>query len=77
MVASEKLARSSDTHAVTNQPPALQKLQSLSERHGACRICKKEGAGWAEENFQRFRQLVGREESIKLGYQLSTRIPRF
>lgn len=75
MVASEKLARSSDTHAVTNQPPALQNYNLFQKDKALVESVKKEGAGWAEGKLSEFGQLVGREESIKLGFQANENIP--
>ncbi len=75
MVASEKLARSSDTHAVTNQPPALQNYNLFQQDKALVESVKREGAGWAEEKLSEFGRLVGREESIKLGYQANENPP--
>lgn len=75
MVASEKLARSTDTHSVTNQPPALQDYNLYSNDTALVECIKKEGAGWAEEKLQAFGQLIGREETIKLGYLANENTP--
>lgn len=75
MVASEKLARSSDTHAVTNQPPALQNYNLFQKDKALVESIKREGAGWAEEKLSDFGRLVGLEESIKLGYQANENPP--
>lgn len=75
MVASEKLARSSDTHVVTNQPPALQNYNLFLKDKALVESIKREGAGWAEEKLSEFGRLVGLEESIKLGYQANENPP--
>ena len=75
MVASEKLVRSSDTHSVTNQPPALQNYNLFLKDAALVESTKKLGALWAEEKLTAFGQLIGSEESIKLGYQANENTP--
>lgn len=75
MVASEKLALSRDTHSVTNQPPALQDYNLYSRDRALAESIEREGAGWAEENLQAFGQLIGREETIKLGCLANENLP--
>ncbi len=75
MVALEKLARSSDTHSVTNQPPALQNYNLFEKDTALVESTKRLGAGWAEEKLSAFGQLMGREETIKLGYQANENTP--
>ncbi len=75
MVASEKLVHTSDTHTVTNQPPALQDYNLYSRDKALVECMTKEGAGWADERLKAFGQLIGREETIKLGYLANEHTP--
>lgn len=75
MVASERLALASETHSVTNQPPVLQDYNLYCRDRALAESIKREGAGWAEENLQAFGQLIGREETIKLGYLANENTP--
>ncbi|MBX9947930.1 MAG: isovaleryl-CoA dehydrogenase [Candidatus Obscuribacterales bacterium] len=75
MVASERFALSSETHSVTNQPPVLQDYNLYCRDRALAESIKREGAGWADENLQAFGQLIGREETIKLGYLANENTP--
>lgn len=75
MVASERLALASEAHSVTNQPPVLQDYNLYCRDRALAESIKREGAGWAEENLQAFGQLIGREETIKLGYLANENTP--
>lgn len=75
MVASEKHVHASDTHTVTNQPPALQDYNLYSKDKALVECIAKSGAGWADERLEAFGQLIGREETIKLGYLANENTP--
>lgn len=75
MVASEKHVHASDTHTVTNQPPALQDYNLYSKDKALVECIAKSGAGWADERLEAFGQLIGREEIIKLGYLANENTP--
>lgn len=75
MVASEKHVHASDTHTVTNQPPALQDYNLYSKDRALVECIAKSGAGWADERLKDFGQLIGREETIKLGYLANENTP--
>ncbi len=64
-----------ETHAVENQPPALENynpyLQDLALREAVAR----EGAGWAERDLASFGQLTGAREFIELGFAANENKP--
>ncbi len=75
MVATERLARSGQTHSVTNQPPILQDYNLYCKDRALVESINREGAGWASEQLESFGQHIAREEAIKLGYLANENVP--
>lgn len=75
MAAGQKLEHSKETHAVTNQPPALEEYNLFLKDRALQEAVMREGAGWAAEKLSAFGKLLGREETIKLGYQANENPP--
>jgi len=64
-----------ETHEVVNQPPALENYncyeQDIALRHSV----KINGAGWAEQDLQRFGAITGSREVIEWGFQANENKP--
>ncbi|MFZ3128089.1 MAG: acyl-CoA dehydrogenase family protein [Rhodoferax sp.] len=70
-----KTAFMAETHAVQNQPPALQDYNLYLQDHALCEAVVREGAAWAEPDLQAFGALTGSREMIELGFQANENKP--
>jgi putative acyl-CoA dehydrogenase len=64
-----------ETHAVQNQPPALQDYNLYQQDVALCEAVAREGAAWAEPGLQAFGALTGSREMIELGFQANENKP--
>jgi len=75
MVAGERIVSSNDTHVVANQPPALQNYNLFLKDKVLQAAIVREGASWAAEILTSFGEVLGREETIELGFQANENVP--
>jgi putative acyl-CoA dehydrogenase len=64
------------THEVLNQPPPLEGYDLFREDRVLTEALAREGASWAEEHVGAFGRLVGRPETIRLGFLANEHPPR-
>ncbi len=64
-----------DTHAVFNQPPPYEEVNLFTSDRVLTEALRREGAGWAEERARAFGEVVGRRETIALGFQANEHPP--
>jgi putative acyl-CoA dehydrogenase len=63
------------THAVTNQPPALEGLNLFEQNRPLVEALEREGAGWGREEAATVGALAG-GEGIRLGFEANENPPR-
>ncbi len=65
------------THAVENQVPPLENYNLFTSDTILQDALKREGAGWAEPTARDFGQLLGRPETLQLGFDANKNTPEF
>jgi putative acyl-CoA dehydrogenase len=70
------MAATDTTHDVFNQPPLLENYNLFSSDTALTEAVKREGAGWARDELNRYGELCGRAETIRLGFQANEYPPR-
>jgi putative acyl-CoA dehydrogenase len=63
------------THEVTNQPPPLVDVDLFGSDRALVEALRREGGGWGEERVRAFGSLVGRAETIALGFEANAHPP--
>jgi putative acyl-CoA dehydrogenase len=64
------------THEVLNQPPPLEGYDLFREDRALTEALGRDGASWAEEHVAAFGRLIGRPETIRLGFLANEHPPR-
>ncbi|GIW42676.1 MAG: acyl-CoA dehydrogenase [Candidatus Binatia bacterium] len=63
------------THTVENQPPPLENLNLFETDLALREALAREGGGWAEPEVREFGRILGRPETIRLGFQANRHPP--
>ena len=64
-----------NTHEVLNQPPPLEGHNFYSTDRALGEALKREGAGWAEDRVCDYGAVLGRPETIRLGFLANRHTP--
>src|SRR3954447_10230596 len=62
-------------NSVFNQPPPYEDVNLFTSDRVLAEALRREGAGWAEERARAFGEIVGRRETIALGFQANEHPP--
>ncbi|MFY9819884.1 MAG: isovaleryl-CoA dehydrogenase [Thermoanaerobaculia bacterium] len=63
------------THTVFNQPPPFEDVNLFTTDRALAEALRREGGEWAEERARAFGDVVGRRETIALGFQANEHPP--
>jgi putative acyl-CoA dehydrogenase len=64
-----------NTHEVLNQPPPLEGHNLYSTDRALAESLKREGGGWAEDRVRDYGAILGRPETIRLGFLANRHTP--